>query len=136
MGVQLSKKKGAISDINVTPFVDVMLVLLIIFMVTAPLMYSEITLELPRTREVAPVNLHSKQVILSYTKAGEYYLGAERILESEILDSINDKFEELKTTVLFLRADYTLSYGEVANLMSYLRRGGIADIALVTEVER
>lgn len=136
MGMQLSKKKGAISDINVTPFVDVMLVLLIIFMVTAPLMYSEIVLELPRTREVSPVNLHSKQVILSYTKAGEYYLGAERVLESEILDSVNDKFEELKTTVLFLRADYTLSYGEVANLMSYLRRGGIADIALVTEVER
>lgn len=136
MGFSLGKKKGAISEINVTPFVDVMLVLLIIFMVTAPLMYSEINLSLPKTREVSPINLHSQQVILSYTQAGEYYLGNDRILESEILSMVVEKFEEYSTQVLFLRADYTLSYGEVARLMSFLRRGGISDIALVTEVEK
>lgn len=137
MGMNLgSGKKQAISDINVTPFVDVMLVLLIIFMVTAPLIYSEINLELPKTREVAPVNLHARQVVLSYTKAGEFYINTDRVLESEILTVIQERFEEFKTNVLFLRADYSLSYGEVARLMSFLRVGGIADIALITEVER
>lgn len=136
MGFQVNKKKGAIADINVTPFVDVMLVLLVIFMITAPLIYSEINLELPRTREVSPINLHSEQVILSYTKAGEYYIGGDRVLESEILPMIQDRFEKHNTGVLFLRADYTLSYGEVASLMSFLRGGGVSDIALITEVER
>ena len=68
MGAKVGKGKGnTISDINVTPLVDVMLVLLVIFMITAPLMLNGIELELPKTKEVNPMNLTTKQVVLSLT---------------------------------------------------------------------
>ena len=126
---------GAMSEINVTPLVDVMLVLLIIFMVTAPLMLNGIELTLPKTEESNVVTLNSSQVILSYTLAGEYYLGKEKILKSELVKIIRDQFVETKTQTLFLRADYKLDYGKVAKLMSFLKANNINQIALVTEVE-
>ena len=75
-----SGKKRAISEINVTPLVDVMLVLLVIFMVTAPLMLNGIQLKLPKTKETNPVNLNNEQVILSFSATEEYYLGKNKIL--------------------------------------------------------
>jgi biopolymer transport protein TolR len=135
MGFNLGNKKGAISDINVTPFVDVILVLLVIFMITAPLMLNGIQMELPRTQEVSRLNLTAQQVILSYTTTEEYFLGNEKILENELLEEIGARFKENNTEVLFLRADHSLSYGKVARLMSHLKRGGISQIAMVTETE-
>ncbi len=129
------KKKGAISDINVTPLVDVMLVLLVIFMVTAPLMLNGIKLDLPKTKEVNPVNLNSEQVILSLSKDENYYLGKDRILLNEILVEVKKEFQKNKTKTLFLRADYNLNYGKVAGLISFLKKGGIEQIALVTQTE-
>lgn len=135
MAFNIGKKKGAISDINVTPLVDVMLVLLVIFMITAPLMLNGIKLELPKTKEVNRVNLSTTQVILSYTRAGEFYLGDQKILGQELLPLLKAEFERTKTDVLFLRADFGLKYGDVANLMSTLKHSGISNIALVTEIE-
>lgn len=129
------KKKGAISEINVTPLVDVMLVLLIIFMVTAPLMLNGIKLDLPKTKEVNPINLNAKQVILSFSKNEEYYLGKDRMLLTEIVPEIQKQFKSNKTNTLFLRADFSLPYGKVAKLMSFLKRGGINQISLVTVTE-
>lgn len=129
------KKKGAISDINVTPLVDVMLVLLVIFMITAPLMLNGIKLDLPKTKEVNPINLNSTQVILSFSKTEEYYLGKDKILSSELIPQIKKQFTTNKTQTLFLRADFGLSYGKVARLMSFLKKGGISQIALVTQTE-
>jgi biopolymer transport protein TolR len=136
MGFNLGNKKGAISDINVTPFVDVILVLLVIFMITAPLMLNGIQLDLPRTQEVNRLNLSAQQVILSFTRTEEFFLGNDKILENELLEEIGKRFELNKTEVLFLRADYNLSYGKVARLMSFLKRGGISQIAMVTELEQ
>jgi biopolymer transport protein ExbD len=130
-----NKDGGAISEINVTPLVDVMLVLLIIFMVTAPLMLNGIELTLPKTEESNVVTLNSSQVILSYTLAGEFYLGKDKILKGELVKIIRDKFVETNTGTLFLRADYKLDYGKVAKLMSFLKANNINQIALVTEVE-
>lgn len=135
MAFNVGKKKGAISDINVTPLVDVMLVLLIIFMVTAPLMLNGIKLDLPKTKEVNPINLNATQVILSYSKTEEYFLGKDKILDNEIIPEIKKQFKNSKTQVLFLRADYNLPYGKVARLMSFLKRGGINQISLVTVTE-
>jgi biopolymer transport protein TolR len=135
MAFNIGKKKGAISDINVTPLVDVMLVLLVIFMITAPLMLNGIKLELPKTKEVNRVNLTTTQVILSYTRAGEFYLGDQKILGQELLPLLKAEFARTKTDVLFLRADFGLKYGDVANLMSTLKHSGISNIALVTEIE-
>ena len=136
MGFNVNKCKGPMSEINVTPFVDVMLVLLIIFMITAPLMLNGIKLDLPQTREVNKFNLSANQVILSFTKSGNYCLGKERVLYAEMKNIILQKFRENSTSTLYLRADYGISYGKVAKLMSYLKSSGITNIALVTEVEK
>lgn len=135
MAFNTGKKKGAISDINVTPLVDVMLVLLIIFMVTAPLMLNGIKLDLPKTKEVNPINLNATQVILSFSKSEDYYLGKDKILASEMILEIQKQFKANKTQTLFLRADFNLPYGKVARLMSFLKRGGIQQISLVTVTE-
>lgn len=135
MAFNTGKKKGAISDINVTPLVDVMLVLLIIFMVTAPLMLNGIKLDLPKTKEVNPINLNATQVILSFSKSEDYFLGKDKILANEIIPEIKKEFKKNKTDTLFLRADFNLPYGKVAKLMSFLKRGGINKISLVTVTE-
>jgi biopolymer transport protein ExbD len=135
MSFSVGKKKGAISEINVTPLVDVMMVLLIIFMVTAPLMLNGIKLDLPKTKEVNPINLSAKQVILSLSRSEEYYLGKDKIIAEEIIPLIQKQFKENNTQILFLRADFNLPYGKVARLMSFLKRGGINQISLVTVTE-
>ncbi len=135
MGFKLNKKQGPISDINVTPLVDVMLVLLVIFMISAPLMFSGIKLDLPKTKKVNNIQLTKKQVILSISKAGEYFLGDEKFLKKELSQVILSKFQSNKTDVLYVRADYALDYGIVAKLISTLKRNGIAKIALVTEID-
>jgi len=136
MGANLNKnKKGAIADINVTPLVDVMLVLLVIFMITAPLMLNGIKLELPKTKEVNPMNLTTKQVVLSMTLSGELFLGKDKVLKDEVINLVQTKFKQAKSEILYLRADYGIKYGQVARLMSFLKSSGITNIALVTEIE-
>lgn len=134
MAFEIKQKKGPISDINVTPLVDVMLVLLVIFMISAPLMYSGITLKLPKTKKVNNLNLTKKQVILSVTPSGEFFVGADKFLETELAEVIQKKLKENVSEVLYIRADYELRYGKVAALMAMLKKAGISNIALVTEV--
>ncbi len=136
MGMGGQKKKGAISEINVTPLVDVMLVLLVIFMVTAPLMLNGIKLDLPKTKEVNPMNLTTEQIVLSMTTNGGFFIGKDKVLQDEIVKIIMAKFKESKVDTLYLRADFALKYGDVARVMSQLRRGGIEKISLVTETEQ
>ena len=130
-----NNKNKVFADINVTPLVDVMLVLLVIFMVTAPLMLNGIRLDLPKTKEVNKINLQAKQVILSFTKNEEFFIGKNLIKKEQLLFQINKEFKTTTSKVLFLRADHGLPYGKVASLMSFLKRGGITSIALVTELE-
>lgn len=136
MGFSTKKNDGAISEINVTPFVDVMLVLLVIFMITTPLMLNGIKLELPKTREVNPINLNTSQVILSMTRTEEFFLGKEKFLQEELVSEIQKKLKDNKTEVIFLRADFGLPYGKVAKLMSFLKKNGVQNIALVTQIEK
>lgn len=126
---------GPVSDINVTPLVDVMLVLLVIFMVTAPLMFNGIELTLPKTEESNVMNITADQVVLSFTASGEFYLGKNKILKNELINIIKGELQQRKSQTLFLRADYKLDYGRVAKLMSYLKANQINQIALVTEIE-
>lgn len=134
MGFKLDNKKGPISEINVTPLVDVMLVLLVIFMISAPLMFSGIKLDLPKTKKVNNIQLTKKQVILSISRAGEFFIGENKFLKKELAAVILNNFKENKTDVLYVRADYSLDYGVVAKLISLLKRTGISKIALVTEI--
>lgn len=135
MAFKLGDKKGPISDINVTPLVDVMLVLLVIFMISAPLMFSGIKLDLPKTKKVNNIQLTHKQVILSISRTGEFFVGKEKYLKEEIISVIQKQLADTQSEVLYVRADYALDYGIVAKLISNLKRSGIAKIALVTEID-
>lgn len=136
MAFNLKNKKGLISEINVTPLVDVMLVLLVIFMITAPLMLNGIKLKLPKTREVNPISLTSEQIVLSLTRANEYFIGNEKLLFDELVPIIREKFKNNNGNTIYLRADFDLQYGKVASLMSHLKNSGIQNIALVTEIDK
>ena len=136
MGMMGNGKKGYMAEINVTPFVDVMLVLLVIFMITAPLMLNGIKLQLPKTKETNPLNLTTRQIVLSFTRTGELFLGKDKILKKELVKEVEMQLKQSKTETLFLRADFGIRYGQVAKLMSFLKRGGISKIALVTETEK
>lgn len=137
MGMQMgSNKKGPVSDINVTPLVDVMLVLLVIFMVTAPMLFSGVNLKLPKTQKVNNVGLRPELVILSVTETEQFFLGKTAILAKDIVPSILNQFKKNNTDVVYLRADYNLKYEKVAKLIANLKKAGVSNIALVTEVEK
>lgn len=135
MGMYNSKNKAPISEINVTPLVDVMLVLLVIFMISAPLLFSGINLDLPKTGKVNSLKLNKNQVILSINKDGELFLGDKNVKREDVFRSVTHQFEEFKTDTVFIRADYSLDYGSVADLMADLKNFGIQKISLVTEVK-
>lgn len=137
MGMQMgSGKKGPVSDINVTPLVDVMLVLLVIFMVTAPMLFSGINLKLPKTQKVNSVGLRDELVILSITESEQFFLGKSPVSQKNLVPSILNQFKKNKTDVVYLRADYNLRYEKVAKLIAALKKAGVSNIALVTEVEK
>lgn len=127
--------KGPISEINVTPLVDVMLVLLVIFMISAPLMFNGVKLTLPKTKKVHSLSLNSEQVILSLTLSDELFIGKEKVLKSELINELQTAFSKTKRKVLYLRADDEVKYGKVAKLVSYLKKSGVTQIALVTQIE-
>lgn len=137
MGMQMGPgKKGPVSDINVTPLVDVMLVLLVIFMVTAPMLFSGINLKLPKTQKVNSVGLRDELVILSITESEQFFLGKNPVSQKDLVPSILNQFKKNKTDVVYLRADYNLRYEKVAKLIASLKKAGVSNIALVTEVEK
>ena len=136
MAFQSNNRKGPVADINVTPLVDVMLVLLVIFMVTAPMMFSGVQLKLPKTARVDNVHLRPELVILSVTAAEEFFLGKEKVARDSLLKSVAAKLKTAKTDVVYLRADYGLKYEKVARLITALKKAGISNIALVTEVDK
>lgn len=137
MGMQMgSGKRGPVSDINVTPLVDVMLVLLVIFMVTAPMLFSGIDLKLPKTQKVNNIGLRPELVILSITDGEQFFLGKTAVKREELIPGILAEFKKSATDVLYLRADYNLKYEKVARLIAGLKKAGVSNIALVTEVEK
>lgn len=137
MGMNMgSGKKGPVSDINVTPLVDVMLVLLVIFMVTAPMLFSGIDLKLPKTQKVNNVGLRPELVILSITESEQFFLGKNPVASKDLVPSILKQLKASKTEVIYLRADYSLRYEKVAKLIANLKKAGVSNIALVTEVEK
>lgn len=124
-----------VSEINVTPLVDVMLVLLVIFMVTAPMMFNGINLNLPKTKKSKPVQINEDIVILSISAKGEYFIGKDIVPLADLVESLNRILIRTKKKTVFLRADQDLKYGVVAKSMSLLKAGGINQISLITEIE-
>lgn len=121
------------SEINVTPFVDVMLVLLIIFMVTAPLLTVGVPIELPKTAADALPIEQEEPLTLTLTAEGQVLIMTTEVTEDELLPRLNAIMAERATRKLFLRADGAVPYARVAQLMGALDAGGFKQIGLVTD---
>ena len=123
-----------LSEINVTPFVDVMLVLLVIFMVTAPMMQSGVEVDLPETK-TQPMRMRDEPLILSVKKDGSVFVGRTEVPLEELAVKLKAIFEGRDTKELFLRADKEAAYGKVAQAMAAAREAGASKLGMVTEPE-
>ena len=121
------------AEINVTPFVDVMLVLLIIFMVAAPLMVVGVPVELPKTAAQALPSEQEEPLTVTITADGEVALQETPIRRDELIGRLRAIAAERTSDRVFLRADGAVPYGEVAIVMGALNRGGFGNIGLVTD---
>ena len=127
-----SRRRAAMSEINVTPFVDVMLVLLIIFMVTAPLLTSGVPIELPDSR-AEPLDQTPDQVTLSIDRDGFVYIDDTRVEVGQLPAAVARlDCGTVASPLITLRADRALDYGRVMAVMGELNRAGCRSISLVT----
>ena len=123
-----------LSEINVTPFVDVMLVLLIIFMVTAPMMLQGVDVDLPETT-TQPLRLQDEPLVLTVGKDGKYYLARQEIPAGELKEKLVAIFEGLDRKEIFLRADKEAKYQLVVTALAAAREAGATKLGMVTEPE-
>jgi biopolymer transport protein TolR len=122
-----------ISQINVTPLVDVMLVLLIIFMVAAPILQQGVELQLPQ-ETIAPLEGEGEQLIVSISQSGKVFLGEGNEVEVATLgEKVKAVLAQRKDQRVFIRADKRVPYGSVMGVMGSIRRAGIFKVGLITE---
>jgi len=124
--------RGALSEINVTPFVDVMLVLLIVFMISAPLLTVGVPIELPKTTAGA-LNDQSQPITVSVARDGRLYLGEDEVLFSALTDRALGMAEGETDRPVYVRADGEAQYAIVAQVMAALSTGGFTRINLITD---
>ncbi len=123
---------GAMADINMTPFIDVMLVLLIIFMVAAPLLTSGVSVDLPKT-SAAPLNVERKPIAISLNDEGQLYLMDQPIAEADLVPKLQAAAQNDLEQRIYVRASKTVTYGRVAEIMAAVTAAGFKKVALVTE---
>jgi biopolymer transport protein TolR len=122
-----------LSEINITPFVDVMLVLLIIFMVTAPMMQQGVEVQLPKTNSKSNVSMKEEDVVLSIDKNKNIFIGKTKVSRKELSDKLQAVFKNKQTKDLYLEADKNVSYGFVVDIMATAKNAGIEKVGLITE---
>lgn len=128
-------RRGLMSDINVTPFVDVMLVLLIIFMVSAPLLVNGVPLDLPKT-QAGPVNTDTKPLTVSIDDQGrfavneEYYNNADEVIAK--LKAVTDTGGDASKQRIFVRGAKTVEYQKILDLLATIQKAGFTNVALAS----
>ena len=131
---QSKKKRELISEINVTPFVDVMLVLLVIFMITAPLLTTGIKVNLPES--TAKVISEKKEpVTVSIKKNGEIFLQKKKLNKDELIKKLFELKKLNDDLKIYIRGDKDLNYGQVIELMGTINKAGFKKVALVTKLK-
>jgi biopolymer transport protein TolR len=128
-------KSAAMSEINVTPFVDVMLVLLIIFMVAAPMLTVGVPVELPDTAATALPTEQEEPLTITITADGRIAIQTTETPEAELIPKLQAIAAERTTNKVFLRADGAVPYARVAQVMGALNAGGFREIGLVTDTD-
>ncbi len=140
MGMQTNNGGGrtVLSEINVTPFVDVMLVLLVIFMVTTPILYQGVDVNLPKTDSQPMASLdRERKVVVTLNSNGTIFIEKEEYslseLRIEIRKLMSERGKDVREEDVFLRADTSVPYGTVVQVMSEIRNAGVTKLGLITE---
>jgi biopolymer transport protein TolR len=126
---------GAMADINMTPFIDVMLVLLIIFMVAAPLLATGVPIDLPQTKAAA-LNIDQKPLAVSIDEKGVIYLMDQPVPLEQLIDKLKGVAKAGYDERVYVRGAKSVNYGRVAEVMSIITSSGFKKVALVTEQEK
>jgi biopolymer transport protein TolR len=119
-----------LADINVTPFVDVMLVLLIVFMVTAPMLAAGMRVDLPQAKAAQPLD-PKEPVIVTVARDAKLYVGRDEVARTELVAAVREKLAGDTNRPIYVRGDREVAYGEVVSLMDQLALNGLAKISLV-----
>jgi biopolymer transport protein TolR len=128
---QMSKStQSSLSEINMVPFIDIVLVLLIIFMITAPILQSSIEVDVPKTKTTREIN--EQKIVVTMDKNQLVYLGNDPINIHDLGTKISARMKKPNEGI-FLRCDKTVPFGAFASLMDALRQAGISNISIVTE---
>ena len=134
MSMDLGGAKGGVkSEINVTPLVDVMLVLLIIFMVIAPMLQQGVSLRLPTAANTVDKPESQDQTVISIAANKEVYLNAKPIREVDLAQKVTDILDGKTEKIVLIKADEEVEYGAVMGVMDQLRQAAIEDVGLITE---
>jgi biopolymer transport protein ExbD/biopolymer transport protein TolR len=136
MGInKRAEGKKVNSNINVTPMVDVMLVLLIIFMVITPMLNNKVNVDLPKTDSAVVMEDANKEdaVTVAVTRSGDIFLGGDKVSVDDLGPKISSKLENKTTKEVFLRADSRANYGKVMDAVDGVRAAGVSQLGLLTE---
>jgi biopolymer transport protein TolR len=137
MAMDLGGAKGGIkADINVTPLVDIMLVLLIIMMLIAPLLQKGVDVNLPTATNVAEKPDTQQQIVLHVTADKRFFVMNKEVREQDVVDRLKYALENAKEKVIYLKADQDAPYGTVMVMMDKLREAQIENVGLITEQRR
>jgi biopolymer transport protein TolR len=129
---QLARQTGtSLSEINIVPFVDVMLVLLIIFMITAPILQSGIEVNLPKTQTVKEIS--EERLVVTIDRGQLIYLGNDPVNIHDLGNKVRGKMRNPQSDAVFLRCDETVPFGTFATVVDALRTSGIENVSVVTE---
>jgi biopolymer transport protein TolR len=123
---------GAMADINMTPFIDVMLVLLIIFMVAAPLLVTGVSVDLPRTSASA-LNVEKKPITVALNEQGQLHLMDQPIDDADLVPKLQAASQNDPEQRIYVRASKSAPYGRVAQILSSVTQAGFKKVSLVTE---
>ena len=134
MSMDVGGAKGGVkADINVTPLVDVMLVLLIIMMLVAPMLQQGVSVKLPTASNTVDKPEVQGQTVVAIGRDKPMYLNAKPVQEGEMATKVNELLENAKEKIVLIKADEEVEYGAVMAAMDQLRQAGIEDIGLITE---
>ncbi len=124
---------GVKSDINVTPLVDVMLVLLIIIMLIAPMLQQGVDVRLPRAANTTDKPETQNQTVLAITADRRFYVNSIQVRENELLTRVQEALETTSEKIILIKADEDASYSTIMSAMDELRKAGVEDIGLITD---
>jgi biopolymer transport protein TolR len=134
MGMKVGGKKGGVmAEINVTPLVDVVLVLLIIFMVITPMLSSGIDVDLPDSRTATSVQDNGQHLVVSINDDGVVFVDATQVAIEELIDAVNAEYRRDPNRSVLIKADAHLFYGQVREVMDVLNEGGMNTLLLAAE---